>query len=97
MTDETPLEAVNLSEEETSSNVIVFGKKNKEDDPEPIEFTIDNFLENITKNKDDIENFFFLGLNKDGNSTISAKADNNLHLHWMLKRFITHLEMHLYG
>ncbi len=77
-------------------NIIVFGDK-KPGESEVKSFTIDDFLENIEKNKEGIEHFFFLGLNADGNSVISAKADNNLHLHWMLKRFVTHLENHLYG
>jgi hypothetical protein len=79
-------------------NVISFNKKEDgTENGEAKEFTIDDFLSNIEKNKEGIDNFFFLGLNKDGNSVVSAKADNNLHLHWMLKRFITHLETHLYG
>lgn len=79
--------------EDPTSNVVMFGEKEKE---KP-EFDFNTFIDNITKNKDNIEHFFYIGVDKDGNSTVSAKADNNLHLHWILKRFITHLESHLYG
>lgn len=98
MTEDTPkIEIVKdeMPEVEEVDNVVFFKDKNAND--EKSSFTLDDFLENISKNKEGIEHFFFIGINSDGNSVVSAKADNNLHLHWMLKRFLTHLEGHLYG
>lgn len=85
-----------MPEAEEVDNVVFFKDKNPNDE-EKVKFTLDDFLENISKNKEGIDSFFFIGINADGNSVVSAKADNNLHLHWILKRFLTHLEGHLYG
>lgn len=80
---------------EPNGNVISFSKEEKtEENPE---FTFPEFLRRADEFKDDIEDFIVIAVKKNGETSVSAKAENNMHLYWMVKRFLTHLEQNLFG
>ena len=95
MTEDTPVEIEEVEVIEPNSNVISFSKeKTTEDNPE---FDFREFLRRADEFKDDIEDFIVIAVKKNGETSVSAKAENNMHLYWMVKRFLTHLEYNLFA
>lgn len=80
---------------EPNGNVIQFTKDKKETDVE--EFNFEIFLNRADEFKKDIEDFVFIGTKANGETSVSAKAENNMHLYWMVKRFLNHLESNLFA
>jgi hypothetical protein len=77
---------------EPSGNVISFtGKSEKKEGDEEDVVTFKKFLEHLNNSKREIEHFVFIGVTKEGEVTVSAKAENNLHLYWIVKRFEKHI------
>lgn len=92
MNDVTVIEDLDVIE--PNGNVISFSKQKPEDSTESFNFA--EFLNKMSDKKDDIEDFLFIGVDKNGDTSVSAKAQNNMHLYWIVKRFMTHLERNLF-
>lgn len=80
---------------EPNGNVIQFTKDKKEEGVEDFNFEV--FLSRSDEFKKDIQDFVFIGTKANGETSVSAKAENNMHLYWMVKRFLTHLESSLFA
>ncbi len=96
MTEDTPVDIEEIEVIEPNGNVISFNK-NKISEEEVVNFTFKDFRERSKEFEEDIDAFVFIGNRKDGEATVSAKADNNMHLYWMVKRFLRHLEDNIFG
>lgn len=80
---------------EPDGNVIAFSKNDPEETVTE-DFTFKAFREKSAEFEDDVDAFVFIGARKSGESTVSAKADNNMHLYWMVKKFLRHLESNIF-
>lgn len=94
MTEDTPVvEIEDIDVIEPNGNVISFNsKKNPNNSEDNSKFDFNEFLIKVQDQKDEIEDFIFIGIRKDGQTSVSAKAESNLHLYWIIKRFLRHLE-----
>lgn len=79
---------------EPNGNVIQFSKEMNRDEED---FTFSAFLTRSKEFEKDVKDFVFIGTKENGETTVSAKAENNMHLYWMVKRFLTHLEDNLFA
>ena len=95
MSEDTPELIEEIEVIEPNGNVISFSKEKKtEDNPE---FDFREFLRRADEFKEDINDFVVIAVKNNGETSVSAKAENNMHLYWMVKRFLTHLENNLFG
>lgn len=60
------------------------------------DFSFKEFREKSAEFEEDVKSFVFIGVRTNGDLTLSAKADSNMHLYWILKRFMTNMERSLF-
>lgn len=94
MTEDTPVvEIEDIYVIESNGNVIPFNsKKNPNNSEDNSKFDFNEFLIKVQDQKDEIEDFVFIGIRKDGQTSVSVKVESNLYLYWIIKRFLRHLE-----
>lgn len=60
------------------------------------DFSFKEFREKSAEFEEDVKSFVFIGVRTNGDLTLSAKADSNMHLYWILKRFMANMERSLF-